>query len=63
MMPRAPKFLINLLAKISIKSGGIFMNLRVPSRQSQTVGIIAGSQGHWVVNQELKMTEILLRSC
>ena len=28
-----------------------------------TVGIIAGLQGHWNVNQEQKMAEVLLRSC
>ena len=28
-----------------------------------TVGIIAGLQGHWSVNQEQKMAEVLLRSC
>ena len=28
-----------------------------------TVGIIAGSLGHWVVNKESKMVEMLLRSC
>lgn len=28
-----------------------------------TVGIIAGLQGHWNVNQEQKMSEVLLRSC
>ena len=28
-----------------------------------TVGIIAGSPGHWVVNKESEMVEMLLRSC
>ena len=28
-----------------------------------TVSIIAGSLGHWIVNKESKIVEILLRSC
>ena len=30
---------------------------------SPTMGIIAGSRGNWVVNQESKMAEMLLKSC
>ena len=39
------------------------MRLGLDSVNKCAVGILAGSLGHWDVNKESKMVEMLLRSC
>ena len=42
---------------------GISLSSRHFKYNPPTVGMTAGERGNWVVNQEQKMVEILLRSC